>query len=100
MLPPRGCRRRSRKAPRPTSPTARWSRSDATCWTSPLITAIVSYTFFGLDALSDELEDPFGRDVNDLPLDALIRTAEREIRAALGETVLPPALKPVNFVLQ
>ena len=69
-------------------------------WATPLITAIVSYTFFGLDALSDDLEDPFGRDVNDLPLDALIRTAEREIRAALGETVLPPALQPVNFVLQ
>ena len=69
-------------------------------WGTPVITAIISYTFFGLDALSDELEDPFGRDVNDLPVDALVRTAEREIRAALGETDLPPALRPVNFVLQ
>ena len=57
-------------------------------WATPLITAIVSDTFFGPDALSDELQDPFGRDANDLPLDALIRTAGRESRAALGETVL------------
>ena len=69
-------------------------------WATPLITAIVSYAFFGLDALGDELEEPFGLDNNDLPLEALIRTAEREIRAALGETVLPPALRPVNFLLR
>ncbi|WP_456298944.1 hypothetical protein [Marinomonas shanghaiensis] len=28
---------------------------------------MVSYTFFGLDAIGNELEDPFGNDVNDLP---------------------------------
>ena len=27
---------------------------------------LVSYTFFGLDALSDQLEDPFGVEPNDL----------------------------------
>ena len=44
-----------------------------------MFTAIVSYTFFGLDAIADELEDPFGRDENDLPTDALVRTIERDI---------------------
>ncbi|WP_076730362.1 bestrophin family protein, partial [Methylobacterium radiotolerans] len=29
-------------------------------WVTPLVTALVAYTFFGLDALGDELEDPFG----------------------------------------
>lgn len=69
-------------------------------WATPLLTAIVGYTFFGLDALGDELEDPFGLDVNDLPLDALVRTMERDIRAALGETTLPPALAPVDLLLR
>jgi putative membrane protein len=69
-------------------------------WATPLITAIVSYTFFGLDALGDELEQPFGHDVNDLPLDAIVRGLERDIRAALGERDLPPALEPVGFVLR
>lgn len=69
-------------------------------WATPLVTAVVGYTFFGLDALGDELEQPFGFDVNDLPLDALVRLIERDLRAALGETDLPPALVPVDFLLQ
>jgi putative membrane protein len=31
---------------------------------------IVAYTFFSLDALGDEIEEPFGLESNDLPLDA------------------------------
>ena len=68
-------------------------------WATPLVTAIVGYTFFGLDQLGNELEEPFGREMNDLPLDAMLRVFEREVRAALGETVLPPALQPVDFLL-
>ncbi|WP_321860595.1 bestrophin family protein [Pseudomonas paraveronii] len=68
-------------------------------WLTPVFTAIVSYTFFGLDEIGDDLEDPFGFDENDLPCNAIVRTLEREILAALGETVLPPALEPVEYVL-
>jgi putative membrane protein len=38
---------------------------------TPVVVAIVSYTFFGLDALGDEIEQPFGMRVHHLPLDAL-----------------------------
>ena len=69
-------------------------------WATPLVTAIVSYTFFGLDALGDELEEPFGYDVNDLPLDALVRIMERDVRFALGEIDLPPPLAPIDYLLQ
>jgi len=69
-------------------------------WLTPIFTAIVSYTFFGLDAIGDDLEDPFGHDENDLPLDAIVRTIEREILTAMGETQLPPVLAPVDFVLR
>ncbi|CAM3781150.1 UPF0187 protein [Pseudomonas reidholzensis] len=68
-------------------------------WLAPLFTTIVSYTFFGLDAIGNELEDPFGRDENDLPTDALVRTLERDVLAALGHTPLPPVLLPVEHVL-
>ncbi|MGY2227869.1 bestrophin [Pseudomonas tolaasii] len=68
-------------------------------WLTPVFTAIVSYTFFGLDEIGDDLEDPFGFDENDLPCNALLRTVEREVLAALGETDLPPALEPVEYVL-
>lgn len=68
-------------------------------WLTPIFTAIVSYTFFGLDAIADELEDPFGRGENQLPTDALVRLIERDILAAQGVTQLPPQLEPVDFVL-
>jgi putative membrane protein len=69
-------------------------------WLAPVFTLIVSYTFFGLDAIGDELEDPFGRDENDLPTDAMVRNIEREVAAALGATQLPPVLEPVDYVLR
>jgi putative membrane protein len=71
----------------------------ALSWWTPLPVVIVSYTFFGLDALSDQLEDPFGEEANDLPLDAMVRTIERELRFAMGERDLPPPLAPRGDVL-
>lgn len=68
-------------------------------WLAPLFTTIVGYTFFGLDAIGNELEDPFGRDENDLPMDAMVRTVERDVLGALGVERLPPVLLPVDFVL-
>ncbi|HVJ55508.1 MAG TPA: bestrophin family protein [Aliidongia sp.] len=52
-------------------------------WGTPVIVAVVSYTFFGLDAIGDQLEDPFGKDDNDLPLDELVRIVEDDISAGL-----------------
>ncbi|PIB89890.1 bestrophin family protein [Caulobacter sp. FWC2] len=68
-------------------------------WWTPLLVLIASYTFFGLDALGDQLEDPFGTDDNDLPLDALVRTVERELLHAIGRSDLPPPLAPLRYRL-
>jgi ion channel-forming bestrophin family protein len=67
-------------------------------WT-PLIAAIVSYTFFGLDVLGDELVAPFGTTPNSLPVMAICRTIEINILEDLGEKELPASPKPKNFVL-
>ncbi len=43
--------------------------------------------------LSEELEDPFGTEANDLALDGLCRVCEISVFEALGETpkpILPP----------
>ncbi len=74
--------------------------ADALGWGTPLATAIIAYAFFGLDALGDELEDPFGLTQNDLPLQAMARVIEIDLRDALGETDLPAPLAPVRHVLQ
>ncbi|MHC5786994.1 bestrophin family protein [Pseudomonas idahonensis] len=68
-------------------------------WLTPIFTAIVSYTFLGLDEIGNDLEDPFGYDDNDLPCNALLRGLEREVLAALGHRDLPPPLQPQDYVL-
>ena len=66
---------------------------------TPFVVAIVAYTFFGLDALGDEIEEPFGMDANDLPLDALCRAIEINLRESLGDDLVPAPLAPVDFCL-
>lgn len=65
-------------------------------WATPLFTALIAYTFFGLDALSEELEDPFGMEANDLALDGLCRVCEISVFEALAETP-PPMLAAEHF---
>ncbi|MCH1990202.1 bestrophin family protein [Achromobacter xylosoxidans] len=66
----------------------------------PVAVTIIAYTFFGLDALGDELEDPFGLEENDLPLSALARVIEIDLLDGLGVRPLPEAPQPVDFVLR
>jgi putative membrane protein len=73
--------------------------SDSLGWATPFAVAVVAYTFFGLDALSDELDEPFGELPNDLPIGALADTIEINVRQALGDTDLPPLPVPKDFVL-
>ncbi|MEG2632153.1 MAG: bestrophin family ion channel, partial [Comamonas sp.] len=59
----------------------------------------VAYTFFGLDALGDELEEPFGMESNDLPLDTICRGIEITLLDALNAPDIPEPLRPVNYLL-
>jgi len=66
---------------------------------TPAVVVFVSYALFTLDAIGDELEDPFGLDVNDLPLRAICVTIETNLLQRIGETELPPPAVPVRGVL-
>lgn len=66
---------------------------------TPIVVLIVAYAFYGLDAVGNEIEDPFGLDPNDLPLDALARSIEIDLRQRLGETELPAVLEPIDGIL-
>jgi ion channel-forming bestrophin family protein len=61
---------------------------------TPLVVALIAYAFLGLDAVGDELEEPFGKDVNDLPLSQLSRMIEVNLRQMIGEEELPVLLVP------
>jgi putative membrane protein len=69
---------------------------DTVRFMTPFVVGIVAYTFFGLDALGDEIEEPFGLAENHLPLDALCREIEINLRETLGETDLPSPLPSVD----
>lgn len=66
---------------------------------TPVVVGILAYTFFGLDALGTELEEPFGTLKNNLPLDAMLRAMEIDLMQTLDAANIPEALKPVDHVL-
>lgn len=48
-------------------------------WWTAMATSLVSFTLFGIEAIGVEIENPFGNDANDLPLDTICNTIERNI---------------------
>jgi putative membrane protein len=67
---------------------------------TPVVVGFVAYTFFALEALSAEIEDPFGLQPNDLPLDALCQGIEATLLETLGRRDLPPVPQPVDYMLR
>mgnify|MGYP004478447411 CR=1 FL=1 len=47
-------------------------------WTVPMV-ILISFTLFGIEAIGIEIENPFGRDSNDLPLDTICITIKRNL---------------------
>jgi ion channel-forming bestrophin family protein len=47
-------------------------------WTCPVV-VLISFTLFGIEEIGIEIENPFGRDPNDLPLDMICETMLRNI---------------------
>ncbi len=50
-------------------------------WVMPAVAVLVSYAFFGLDTIGEELDNPFDTDANDLPLTALCTAIETDLRS-------------------
>jgi ion channel-forming bestrophin family protein len=68
-------------------------------WATPFVTALAAYTLFGLDALGNELEEPFSLGANALPINALTEVIEIDLKEALNEIYIPPSPLPKDFVL-
>lgn len=52
-------------------------------WFTAPASAIVAYALFGIDEIGVEIEDPFGYDPNDLPLDAMNEALATDVDQAL-----------------
>ena len=51
--------------------TAPFAMADTLLWGTPVAIAVLAFALFGIDEIGVEIEDPFGTDPNDLPLDAI-----------------------------
>lgn len=52
--------------------------NDLTWGTGPVV-ALISFTLFGIEEIGIEIENPFGHDTNDLPLDNICAAMQRNI---------------------
>lgn len=61
---------------------------------TPFVSVFISYTFLSWGALAEELEDHFGLSANDLPLNAICNTIERNLLEMQDITLLPIVVRP------
>ncbi|PQO35296.1 hypothetical protein C5Y96_09690 [Blastopirellula marina] len=68
---------------------------------TPLVVGMIAYIFLGLDAVGDEIEQPFMTDDNDLPLLQLTTMIERNVLQLSGcpDEELPDPIQPVDHIL-
>jgi ion channel-forming bestrophin family protein len=72
---------------------------DTVRWMTPLVVALISHAFLGLDEIGGEIEEPFGTEPQDLPLTAISRTIEVNLLQAIERKELPELLEPTEGVL-
>ncbi|MCB0760576.1 MAG: hypothetical protein KDC12_03560 [Flavobacteriales bacterium] len=60
---------------------------------------LISWIFSTMESVGEYSEDPFDGHMNDVPMTALCRTIEIDLREMLGETNIPEPLEPVQDVL-
>lgn len=67
----------------------------------PMIVAssLVTWVFFTMEGIGDSSEDPFERSMNDVPMNALCRTIEIDLRQMLGETAIPAKEEPIEGIM-
>ncbi|MEG1210847.1 MAG: bestrophin family ion channel [Leclercia sp.] len=65
-----------------------------------LFSVFTTYALLALDAIATELEDPFGSEDNDLPLNAICNAIEIDLREMVKDSRLPEKMLPdKNFRL-
>lgn len=67
-------------------------------WATPVGSTIAGLMFLAALQIGDDLTDPFSNTVHDVPLTAMCRTIEIDLKQSIGD-VAPEPLKPVKGVL-
>ncbi|SMG29321.1 putative membrane protein [Marivirga sericea] len=68
-------------------------------WLSPLLSALVIWVFFLMEKIGDYSENPFEGTYNDVPITAISRTIEIDLREMIQDENIPEASKSENGFL-
>jgi putative membrane protein len=68
-------------------------------WLVAPFTTLIAWIFMTMELVGDNSEDPFENFINDVPMTALCRNIEIDLREMLGETELPPRILPKDGIL-
>jgi len=68
-------------------------------WLTIPFSILISWIYITMETVGDSSEDPFENFINDVPMTALCKTIEIDLREMLDETDLPEGIKPVKGVL-
>lgn len=75
------------------------TRGDLMVWLTVPFSAVVSWIFYTMETVGDASEDPFENFINDVPMTALCRTIEIDLRQMMSESDVPAPLQPENDIL-
>lgn len=68
-------------------------------WFTIPMSMLISWIFNVTETVGDSSENPFENSVNDIPMTAICRTIEIDLKEMLGEDSVPSKLKPENNIL-
>jgi putative membrane protein len=68
-------------------------------WTAVPCYMIIAWVFNTMEVVGDTSENPFENAINDIPMTAICRTIEIDLREMLDEKVIPPAVVAVDNIL-
>ncbi len=76
--------------------SAPFAMAETMHWYTPIAAAVLAFAMFGIDEIGVEIEDPFGYDPNDLPLDRIGEVITGDVTAILAAGTPPPQARSAS----
>ncbi|QIP13184.1 hypothetical protein G8759_11390 [Spirosoma aureum] len=73
--------------------------SPAHLWLTVPFYTVIAWVFYTMEVVGDTSENPFENSINDIPMTAICRNIEIDLREMLGETELPQRVQAVDNIL-
>jgi ion channel-forming bestrophin family protein len=68
-------------------------------WVTILVAPFIAYTFLALDVIGEQIEEPFGKEPNDLALASMCHVIEVSVCELVGETPRSSPPEVINYVV-